>query len=77
VVFKSFLYPEPRETRWSGLGNQTAWFGGCCELAPTSILVSAFSSETLFCSAATFSGPLSVSGFALLLLAKPSLVNLV
>jgi hypothetical protein len=57
------FYPKPDETRWSDLGNQTIQFGGCRELALTSILVSAFSSKTLSCSAATFSGPFSTSGF--------------
>jgi hypothetical protein len=65
VVLEGLFCPEAEETGWSNLGNWTIWFGGHCELVPTSILVSAFASRTPFYSAAISSGLFSVSGFAL------------
>jgi hypothetical protein len=46
-------------------------FGGTCELVLTSVLVSAFSPETILCSAAASFGPF-VLGFTLSSLAKAS-----
>jgi hypothetical protein len=63
VVLEAFLCLEPRETRWSGLGNQTVWFGDCCGLVSASVLFPTFSLGTLFCTAATSFGPFSVLGF--------------
>jgi hypothetical protein len=63
VVLKSFFCPKSGETGWSGLGNWTVRFGGCHELVPASILVSAFTFGTLSCSATTSSGLFSASCF--------------
>jgi hypothetical protein len=52
-------------------------FGRCCELVPTSVLVYAFFSRALFCSATTSSRHFCASGFTLSLLAKASLLSLV
>jgi hypothetical protein len=65
VVLEGFFCPEAKETGWFGLGNWTVRFGGHCELVPAPILVSVFTSRTLFCSAATSSGLFFVSDFAL------------
>jgi hypothetical protein len=65
VALEGFFYPEAAETRWSGLGNQTVRFGGRHKLILAYVLVSAFISGTLFCSAATSSGLFSASGFGL------------
>jgi hypothetical protein len=65
VVLKGFFCPEAEETGWSDLGNQTVWFGSRRELVPAPDLVSAFTSETLFCFATTSSRLFSASGFAL------------
>jgi hypothetical protein len=53
VVLDVLFYPEPNETGCSGLGNRTVLFGGYRELVSASVLVSASTSETLSCSAAT------------------------
>jgi hypothetical protein len=55
VVLDVLFCPEPNETRWSGLGNRTVLFCGYRELVSASVLVSASTSETLSCSAATSS----------------------
>jgi hypothetical protein len=65
VVLEAFFCPKSRETKWSGLGNQAVQFGDHYELVPASALISAFTSGTLPCSAATSSGPFSMPGFAL------------
>jgi hypothetical protein len=72
VVLKASLCPELGETGWFDLGNRTVQFGGRCELVLASVLVSSFSSGTLFYSAATSLGPFSMSGFALSLLVEAS-----
>jgi hypothetical protein len=64
VVLDVPLCPRPNKIEWSGLGNQTVRFGGRRELVPASVWVSAFTSRTLFYSAATSSGLFSMSGFA-------------
>jgi hypothetical protein len=64
VVLDVPFYPEPDKIEWSDLENRTIRFGGYRELAPASILVSAFTSRTLSYSAATSSGPFSASGFS-------------
>jgi hypothetical protein len=53
VVLEGFFCPEAKETGWSGMGNWTIRFGVHRELVLAPVLVSAFTSETLFCSAAT------------------------
>jgi hypothetical protein len=63
VVLDVPLCPRPDETGLSSWGNRTVRFGGRRELVPDSVLVSAFASGTLFCSAATSSGLFSVLGF--------------
>jgi hypothetical protein len=70
VVLKVFFCPESGESGWPVLGNWTVWFGGRCELVPTSVLVPASPSGNLSCSAATFSRPFSTLGFALSLAAS-------
>jgi hypothetical protein len=50
VVLNVPFCPEPDETEWSGLGNQTVQFGNYRELASASVLVSTFTSGTLSCS---------------------------
>jgi hypothetical protein len=47
------------------LGKRIVRFDGHRELAPASVLVSAFASETLSCSTAASSGLFSALGFAL------------
>jgi hypothetical protein len=64
VVLEALFCPKPRETGWSNLGNWTIRFGSYCELVPTSILVSTFTSGTLSCSTTTSSRLFSPSGFA-------------
>jgi hypothetical protein len=46
------------------LGKQTVQVGDGCELVPTSVLISAFISQTLSYSVATSSVPFSSLGFA-------------
>jgi hypothetical protein len=75
VVLDVLFYPELGETGWSGLENWIVKFGGCCELVPTSVLASTFSSGTLFYFAATSYGPFSALGFYLLSLAEASLLG--
>jgi hypothetical protein len=65
VVLEGFFYPDAEETGWSGLGNRTVRFGSCRELVPAPVLVFAFTSRTLICSAATSSKLFFMSGFAL------------
>jgi hypothetical protein len=64
VVLEGFFCPEAEETRWFSLENQIVQFGGCHELVSASVLISAFASETQFCSVATSSRLFSMSGFA-------------
>jgi hypothetical protein len=74
VVLDVPFYLEPDETEWFDLGKQAIQFGDYCELVPTSVLISAFISETLSYSVATSSVPFSSSGFASSL-AKVSLLG--
>jgi hypothetical protein len=74
IVLGVLSCPEPDETGWSSLGNQTVRFDYYHELAPAFVLVSAFSSGTMSCSTTTFFGRFSASGF-ILLLAEVSLLN--
>jgi hypothetical protein len=64
IVLEACLCPEPGEIEWSRLGNRTVRFGGHDELVLASVLVMAFASGTLSCSAATSSGIFSALGFA-------------
>jgi hypothetical protein len=63
VVLEGPFYPEAKETGWFDLANQTVQFGDRRELVPASVLVSAFTSGTLSCSAATSRGLFFVLGF--------------
>jgi hypothetical protein len=65
VVLEGVFYPKAAETGWSSLGNRTIRFGGHCELVLAPLLVSVFTSESLFYPAATNSGFISALGFAL------------
>jgi hypothetical protein len=67
VILDIRFCPEATEVVWSGLGNQIVQFGGHHELVLAYVLTSIFAFGTLFCSSATSSGSLSVSGIASLL----------
>jgi hypothetical protein len=50
VVLEGFFCLEVKEIGWSSLGNWTVQFGSHRELVPAFVMVSAFTSGTLFCS---------------------------
>jgi hypothetical protein len=65
VVLEDFLCSKADKIKWSGLGNQTVRIGGHCKLVPASVLVSVFTSRTLFHFATTSSGVFPMLGLAL------------
>jgi hypothetical protein len=64
VALEAFFYPEAEKIGWPDLENRTVRFGGHCELVLASVMISAFGSGTLLCSAATSTRVLSALGFA-------------
>jgi hypothetical protein len=61
VILDVPLCPRPDKTGWPDLGNRTIQFGGHHKLVSTSVLVSAFTSRSMFFSAATSSILFSMS----------------